>query len=101
MGFVIGISVFQVIVIMFLAPFLFLYFFFTDPQRTQEEFWRKERERVDKRAEEKVNDFYTMSDEEYTKKWYLKDWQIIYGKRSGNQKTGKSFTEKTSPSSQE
>lgn len=80
MGFVIGISVFQVIVIMFLAPFLFLYFFFTDPQRTQEEFWRKERERVEKRAEEQVNDFYTMSDEEYTKKWYPEDWQIIYGK---------------------
>lgn len=80
MGFAIGISVFQVIVIMFLAPFLFLYFFFTDPQRTQEEFWRKERERVEKRAEEQVNDFSTMSYEEYIKKWYKEDLNIEHGK---------------------
>lgn len=80
MGFAIGISVFQVIVIIFLAPFLFLYFFFTDPQRTQEEFWRKERERVEKRAEEQVNDFSTMSYEEYIKKWYKEDLNIKHGK---------------------
>lgn len=80
MGFAIGISVFQVIVIIFLAPFLFLYFFFTDPQRTQEEFWRKERERVEKRAEEQLNDFNTMSYKEYIKKWYQEDWPIESGK---------------------